>query len=82
MFVRNIKNRLERYIELQTQRWIYEHAWFGLFDEAGMVKSLKGVSGSGRVKAGALGTQSEWWHMLITSGRQTQMLLRWNPIEG
>ena len=23
-----------------------EHAWFSLFDEAGMVKSLKGVSGS------------------------------------
>ena len=22
--VRNIKNRLDRYIELQTQRWIYE----------------------------------------------------------
>jgi hypothetical protein len=25
-----------------------EHAWFGLFDEAGMVKSLKSVSESGR----------------------------------
>ena len=25
-----------------------EHAWFGLFDEAGMVKLLKGVSRSGR----------------------------------
>ena len=25
-----------------------EHTWFGLFDEVGMVKSLKGVSGSGR----------------------------------
>ena len=25
-----------------------EHAWFGLFDEAGMVKSLKSVGKSGR----------------------------------
>ena len=25
-----------------------EHTWFGLFDEAGMVKLLKGVSRSGR----------------------------------
>ena len=25
-----------------------EHAWFGLFDEAGLIKALKGVSGSGR----------------------------------
>ena len=27
---------------------VREHAWFGLFDEAGMVKLLKGVSGLGR----------------------------------
>ena len=27
---------------------VREDAWFGLFDEVGMVKLLKGVSGSGR----------------------------------
>ena len=43
------------YTHTQTQKivihaWVpmgeaREHAWFGLFDEAGMVTSLKGVSG-------------------------------------
>ena len=28
---------------------VREEAWFGLFDEVGMVKLLKGVSGFGRV---------------------------------
>ena len=33
----------------------------------------------GKARARALGTQSEWWRRLVTTGRQTRRLLRWNP---
>ena len=39
-----------------------EHAWFGLFDEAGMVKSLKGMSGSGSDTVFGDSQSSGSWH--------------------
>jgi hypothetical protein len=39
-----------------------EHAWFSLFDEAGMVKSLKSVSGSGRDTAFGDSQSMGSWH--------------------
>ena len=61
------------------------NTWFGLFDEVGMVNLLKGLSESrGATLFGESKSRGTWHRIrvvarLVTIGRWTQMLLRWNP---